>query len=197
MPGAELEAPALGKQLDKSTVGGAEAPQEPTLQLTYAQLGKRIGRSPDAVRTLVARRHLPRTIGGDGKALVTISQGILDQLQSDQSPGGDPTTRSPGGDLPITDRSSGDDRVIAEGEAASPPAVNPLTLTDWLPLAVKAHVDADDVPDMISIFAQTLYNEAKAAYRDRKLGTYPTSAASIQTMLYKLKLWRPPKSLKK
>jgi hypothetical protein len=129
MPGVELEAPALGKQLDKSTVGEAEAPQEPTLQLTYAQFGKRIGRSPDAVRTLVARRHLPRTIGSNGKALVTISQEILDQLQSDQSPGGDPTTQLPGGDRPIADRSSadhlpiisrssGDDRELAAANTA-------------------------------------------------------------------------------
>jgi hypothetical protein len=57
MPGVELEAPPLGKQLDKSTVGGTEAPQEAKLQLTYAQFGKRIGRSPDAVRALVARRR--------------------------------------------------------------------------------------------------------------------------------------------
>jgi hypothetical protein len=129
MPGVELEAPQLGKQLDRSTVGGAEAPQKPKLQLTYAEFGKRIGRSPDAVRTLVARRRLPRTIGSGGKALVTISQGILDQLQSDQSPGGDPTTQSHVGDHPITprssadhhpiiSRSSGDDRELAAANTA-------------------------------------------------------------------------------
>jgi hypothetical protein len=129
VPGVELEAPQLGKQLDKSTVGGAAAPQEPKLQLTYSQFGKRIGRSPDAVRTLVARRRLPRTIGSDGKALVTISQRILDQLQSRQKPGGDPTTQSPGGDhpisprssadhLPIISRSSGDDRELAAANTA-------------------------------------------------------------------------------
>ena len=132
---ADASAPVAGAdQLDKSTVGGAEAPQEPKLQLTYAQFGERIGRSPDAVRTLVARRRLPRTIGSDGKALVTISQGILDQLQSDQSPGGDPTTQSHGGDHPITprssadhhpiiSRSSGDDRELAAANTAGTDAL--------------------------------------------------------------------------
>jgi hypothetical protein len=110
---ANASAPVAGAdQLDKSTVGGAEAPQEQKLQLTYAEFGKRIGRSQDAVRTLVARRGLPRAIGSDGKALVTISQEILDQLKSDQSRGGDPTTHSPGGDHPITPRSPPDHRPI-------------------------------------------------------------------------------------
>jgi hypothetical protein len=78
------------------------------------------------------------------------------------------------------------------GKAGSP--TKPLLLLkDWLPVAVKTHVKATDVPDKVSTFARMLFNDAKAAFEQRKLTKYPASWQSIETMLHQLKLWPPPK----
>jgi hypothetical protein len=91
-------------------------PPQPDQRLTYDQMAEYIGRSRNAVRHYVARHHLPTTIGSDGKTLVTISQKALDQLRSDQSPGGDR-----GGDQVIITRSPGDHPPVGEAGAATPP----------------------------------------------------------------------------
>ena len=40
--------------------------------LTYAELGDRLGTSPEAARSLARRLRLPRKPGNDGKARVTV-----------------------------------------------------------------------------------------------------------------------------
>jgi len=63
--------------------------------LTYADLGGRLGTSPEAARALARRLRLPRTTGNDGKARVTVD---LADIQYRPSP-----TRSPGGHRPDID----------------------------------------------------------------------------------------------
>jgi hypothetical protein len=57
--------------------------------LTYADLGGRLGTSPEAARSLARRLRLPRTPGNDGKVRVTVD---LAEIQykplSARSPGG-------------------------------------------------------------------------------------------------------------
>jgi hypothetical protein len=99
----------------------AASTEPPDKQLTYAQLGELTGRTPDAVRSLVTRRGLPRTIGSDGKALVTINQETLDQLH---------IARSSGDHRPMIGRSPGDHRPVEEHEAATPPPPSEPPLLD-------------------------------------------------------------------
>lgn len=44
----------------------------PVESLTYAQIGDRLGTTPEAARALVKRLRLPRQKGNDGKALVLV-----------------------------------------------------------------------------------------------------------------------------
>jgi hypothetical protein len=57
--------------------------------LTYADLGGRLGASPEAARSLARRLRLPRTTGNDGKTRVTVD---LAEIQHKPM-----ATRSPGG----------------------------------------------------------------------------------------------------
>ncbi len=57
--------------------------------LTYAELGERLGASPEAARSLVRRLRLPRRPGNDGKVRVTVD---LAEIQHKPLP-----ARSPGG----------------------------------------------------------------------------------------------------
>ena len=63
--------------------------------LTYAELGDRLGASPEAARSLVRRLRLPRRPGNDGKTRVTID---LAEIQYKPLP-----TRSAGGHRADTD----------------------------------------------------------------------------------------------
>jgi hypothetical protein len=47
------------------------------VRLTYAQLGERIGMTPEAARMLARRRHWQITKGNDGKAVVVVDDGEL------------------------------------------------------------------------------------------------------------------------
>jgi hypothetical protein len=61
--------------------------------LTYADLGQRLGCSPEAARSLVKRLRLPRQRANDGKTLVTIDLAEIDHKPL--------PARSPGGHLSI------------------------------------------------------------------------------------------------
>src|SRR5262245_59139239 len=79
---------AADRQL--SAAGESEPGKPPVEQLTYAQLAGLSGCSPEAARHRVARRHLPRTRGSDGKTRVAVSpQELLQQPPSARPPGGD------------------------------------------------------------------------------------------------------------
>jgi hypothetical protein len=56
----------------------------PIEQLTYAQIAERLGVTPEAVRALVRRLHLPRLRGNDGKTLIAIdlADGTLQLVRS-------------------------------------------------------------------------------------------------------------------
>jgi hypothetical protein len=57
--------------------------------LTYAELGDRLGASPEAARSLARRLRLPRRPGNDGKVRITVD---LAEIQYKPLP-----ARSPGG----------------------------------------------------------------------------------------------------
>ena len=61
--------------------------------LTYADLGQRLGCSPEAARSLVKRLHLPRQRANDGKTLVTVD---LAEIEHKPLP-----ARSPPGHLAV------------------------------------------------------------------------------------------------
>jgi hypothetical protein len=195
------EAPLQGKQPDKSAAGGAEAPQEPQLQLTYDQMAEYIGRSRNAVRHYVARHHLPTTIGSDGKALVIISQKVLDQLRSTRSPEGGHQiiTGQSGDDRVITTRSPGDHPPVGEAGAALPPAPAPKTEAVAGPAPAPAkdeappHEDEDEsdwkkLRDFVAAYIKKTHtptasgcwnaarNELPSARRERVLEEYGNQA---------------------
>jgi hypothetical protein len=64
-------------------------------QLTYTEIGARLGVTAEAVRALVWRHHLPRLRGNDGKTLVAID---LDEVRHKPLP-----ARSPRGHQPVTE----------------------------------------------------------------------------------------------
>jgi hypothetical protein len=64
-------------------------------QLTYTEIGARLGITAEAVRALVRRHHLPRLRGNDGKTLVAID---LDEVRHKPLP-----ARSPRGHQPVTE----------------------------------------------------------------------------------------------
>jgi hypothetical protein len=66
----------------------------PVEMLTYAQLGERLGCSPEAARALVKRLRLPRRKANDGKVLVSID---LAEINHKPMP-----TRSPAGHHAVT-----------------------------------------------------------------------------------------------
>jgi hypothetical protein len=130
-PDKQLNDPAVGVQASVHAQSAPEQSEMPppkppesdraesTEQLTYAQIADRLGRSPDAARTLVARRGLPRARGSDGKILVTINfQELHYQPQS---------ARSPGGHRAMTGRSPGGHHPVAKPEAAALPPVDAMT----------------------------------------------------------------------
>jgi chromosome segregation ATPase len=60
--------------------------------LTYADLGKRLGCSPEAARALAKRLRLPRQRANDGKALVTIDLAEIEHKPLPaRSPAGHPS----------------------------------------------------------------------------------------------------------
>jgi hypothetical protein len=61
--------------------------------LTYADLGQRLGCSPEAARSLVKRLRLPRQRANDGKTLVTVDLAEIDHKPL--------PARSPPGHLPV------------------------------------------------------------------------------------------------
>jgi hypothetical protein len=63
--------------------------------LTYADLGGRLGTSPEAARSVARRLRLPRNTGNDGKVRVTVD---LAEIQYKPLP-----PRLPGGDPPDID----------------------------------------------------------------------------------------------
>jgi hypothetical protein len=67
----------------------------PIEQLTYAQIAERLSVTPEAVRALVRRLHLPRLRGNDGKTLIAID---LAEVRHRPLP-----ARSPRGGQPVTD----------------------------------------------------------------------------------------------
>jgi hypothetical protein len=73
--------------------GGALMPAE---MLTYAMLGERLNRSPEAARALVKRLRLPRQKANDGKVLVSVD---LSEINHKPLP-----ARSPSDHHPITAR---------------------------------------------------------------------------------------------
>src|SRR5436190_6345482 len=66
----------------------------PVEMLTFAQLGERLGCSPEAARALVKRLRLPRRKANDGKVLVSID---LAEINHKPMP-----TRSPAGHHAVT-----------------------------------------------------------------------------------------------
>ena len=63
-------------------------------QLTYTEIGARLGVTAEAVRALVRRHHLPRLRGNDSRTLVAID---LDEVRHKPLP-----ARSPRGHQPVT-----------------------------------------------------------------------------------------------
>jgi len=64
-------------------------------QLTYTEIGARLGITAEAVRALVRRHHLPRLRGNDSRTLVAID---LDEVRRKPLP-----ARSPRGHQPVTE----------------------------------------------------------------------------------------------
>jgi hypothetical protein len=62
-------------------------------QLTYTEIGARLGVTAEAVRALVRRHHLPRLRGNDGKTLVAID---LDEVRHKPQPARSPRGYQPG-----------------------------------------------------------------------------------------------------
>jgi hypothetical protein len=151
-PDKQLNDPAVGVQ---ASVGAQRAPEqsempppespepgraEPTEQLTYAQIADQLGCSPEAARTLVARRRLPRAQGSDGKILVTIN--LREIHYRPQS------ARSPGGHRPMTGRAPGGHHPVAEPEmASSPPGDAMTTELPQSPQAGPVSPDAETGPE--------------------------------------------------
>ncbi|HEX2529810.1 MAG TPA: hypothetical protein VHL31_26405 [Geminicoccus sp.] len=50
------------------------------LRLTYAELAQRLGVSVDGARTRARRRGWPVSLGNDGKAMVTVAEGDLQEV---------------------------------------------------------------------------------------------------------------------
>src|SRR3954447_22402754 len=56
----------------RSDQGSNRVRPMPTVSLTYPELATRLGRSEDAVKSLVKRKRWRRSIGNDGLARVTL-----------------------------------------------------------------------------------------------------------------------------
>ncbi len=83
-----------------------------SVTLTYAELAARLGRSEEAVKSLVKRKRWRRSVGNDGLARVTLDESEIDTLS-------DPDRRAIGRPPANSTRSKG-------GEPRSIPTPNPV-----------------------------------------------------------------------